>query len=66
MGTPRVRIAESAKTEHRNIAAKNTPKAAVQISTLLQGGEIEARGFNKLLRNAQEMKNYQLSVGKRS
>ena len=64
--TPYFRIAESAKTEHRNIAANNTPKAAVQIATLLQGGEIEAHGFNKLLRNAREMKNYRQVSEKRS
>ena len=63
--TPYFRIADSAKTEHRNIAVKNTPKAAVKIATPSQGGEIEARGFNKLPRNAQEMKNYRRSVRKK-
>ena len=55
---PFFRIAESEKAEHRQVAAQNTPKSAVQVATSQQGGEIQACGFSKLPRNVQEMKNY--------
>ena len=62
---PYFRIAASARAQHQEIAASNTPKSAVQIAACKQGGELDARGFNMLPRNVQEMKNYRRSEHKK-
>ena len=62
---PYFRVAASARAQHREIAAKSTPKSALQIATCKQGGELEARGFNMLPRNVQEMKNFRRSEHKK-
>ena len=47
---PFFRTAETAKTRHKEIAERNTPKTVMQIATMEQGGELEAKGLNKLPR----------------
>ena len=58
---PFFRTAESAKKRHREIAASNKPKEAVQVATQECGGELEAKGVRLLPRNVQQMKNYRRS-----
>ena len=61
---PYFRVAASACAQHREIAAKSTPKSALQIATCKQG-ELEARGFNMHPRNVQEMENFHRSEHKK-
>ena len=60
---PYFRVAASARPQHREIAAKSTPKSAIQIATCKQG-ELEAKQFNMLPRNVQEMKFFRRSEHK--
>ena len=62
---PYFRTAASAKIEYSEIAASNTPKSAVQLAIHKQGGELEAKGFSKLPRNVQQMKNLRRSGKKK-
>ena len=62
---PYFRTASSAKAQHKAIASSHTPKSAVQIAARQQGGELDARGLNKLPRNADQMKNYRRSGAKK-
>ena len=62
---PYFRAASSAKAQHKAIASSHTPKSAVQIAARQQGGELDARGLNKLPRNADQM-NYPRSEAKES
>ncbi len=55
---PYFHTSETAKAHHKDIAEHNTPKAVMQIATDEQGGELEAKGLNKLPRNLQQLKNY--------
>jgi len=55
---PFFRTAESAKKRHREIAAANKPKDAIQVATQECGGELEAKGMQLLPRNIQQMKNH--------
>ena len=61
---PYFRVAASARAQHKEIAAKSTPKSALQIAACKQG-ELEARGFNMLPRNVQQMKNFRRSEHKK-
>ena len=56
--SPYFRTAETAKSRHKEIATKNTPKESLQIATREQGGELEAKG----LRNIQQMATLQEAV----
>ena len=58
---PYFRTAASAKAQHKKIASSHRPKSAVQIAAKQQGGELDARGLNKLPRNIDQMKNYRRS-----
>ena len=63
---PYFRTAETAKAHHKEIAESNTPKVVMQIATDEQGGgELEAKGLNKLPRNLQQLKNYRRSEQKK-
>ena len=62
---PYFRTAASAIAQHKAIASSNTPKSAIQIASKQQGGELEARGLNKLPRNVDQMKNYRRSEAKK-
>ena len=62
---PFFRTAETAKTCRKEIAERNTPKTVMQIATMEQGGELEAKGLNKLPRNLQQLKNYRRSEQKK-
>jgi hypothetical protein len=55
---PYFRTSETAKSRHREIAERNTPKVVMEIATKEQGGELEARGLSNLPRNLQQLKNY--------
>ena len=57
-GQPFFRTSESAKKRHREIAASNKPKDAMQIVTQECGGEMGAKGMQLLPRNIQQIKNY--------
>lgn len=59
------RTAASAKAQHKALASSYTPKSAVQIAAKQQGGELDARGLNKIPRNVDQM-NYRLSEVKES
>ena len=50
--------AESAKAHLKAMAKSKTPKSIMQIATQEQGGEIGAKGLNKIPRNLQQLKNY--------
>lgn len=65
LAQPYFRTAASAKAEHKEIAVSHTPKAALQVATERQGGELEAKGLNVLPRNLQQMKNYRRSEHKK-
>lgn len=62
---PYFRTASSAKAQHKMVAASHTPKSAVQIAARQQGGELDARGLNKLPRNVDQMKNYRRTETKK-
>ena len=62
---PYFRTAASAKAQHKAIASSHTPKSAVQVAVRQQGGELDARGLNKLPRNIDQMKNYRRSEAKK-
>ena len=62
---PYFRTAASAKAQHKEIAVSHTPRAAVQAAISNQGGELEAKGLNKLPRNTQQMKNYRRTEHKK-
>ena len=53
------------KYSTKQIASNNTPKSAIEIASQQQGGELEARGLNKLPKNIDQMKNYRRSEAKR-
>ena len=63
--SPFFRTSESAKKLHKELAATNMPKEAVYQATLMQGGEIEAKGMSNLPRNRQQIANYRRTVKKR-
>ena len=44
---PFFHTAESAKKHHREIAAANKPKDAIQVATRECGGELEAKGMHR-------------------
>ena len=50
--------AESAKAHLKAMAKSETPKSIMQIATQEHGGEIGAKGLNKIPRNLQQLKNY--------
>ena len=56
--SPFFRTSESAKKLHKELAATTMPKEAVYQATLMQGGEIEAKGMSSLPRNRQQIANY--------
>ena len=56
--SPFFRTSESAKKLHKELAATSMPKEAVYQATLMQGGEIEAKGMANLPRNCQQIANY--------
>ena len=64
-GQPYFRTAASAQVQHKIIASKSTPKPSVEAAVKQQGGEMHARGLNKLPRNVQQMKNYRRSEVKK-
>ena len=63
--TPFFRTSESAKKRHKELAATNMPKEAVYQATIMQGGEIEAKGMSSLPRNRQQIANYRRVEKKR-
>ena len=63
--SPFFRTSESAKKLHKELAAINMPKEAVYQATLMQGGEIEAKGMSNLPRNRQQIANYRRTEKKR-
>lgn len=62
---PFFRTSESAKKLHKELAATHMPKEVVYQATLMQGGEIEARGMSCLQRNRQQIANYRRVEKKR-
>ena len=62
---PYLRTAASTKAQHKAKASSHTSKSAVQIAAKQQGGELDARGLNKLPRNVDQMKNYRRSDSKK-
>ena len=56
--SPLFHTSESAKKLHRELAATNMPKEVVYQATLMQCGEIEAKGMSSLPRNCQQIANY--------
>ena len=63
--SPFFRTSESAKKLHKELAATSMPKEAVYQATLMQGGEIEAKGMANLPRNRQQIANYRRVEKKR-
>ena len=61
---PFFRTSESVK-RHKELAATNMPKEAVYQATLMQGGEIEAKGMSSLPCNRQQIANYRRVEKKR-
>ena len=62
---PYFRTASSAHTQNKMIAARNTPNTAMHKAVQQQGGELTARGLNKLPRNSQQIRNYRRSETKK-
>ena len=60
--SPFFRTSESAKKLHKELAATSMPKEAVYQATLMQDGEIEAKGMS---RNDQQIANYRRTEKKR-
>ena len=63
--SPFFRTSESAKKCHKELAATNMPKEAVYQATLVQGGEIEAKGMSSLPRNRQQKFNSKLQKSRK-
>ena len=61
LASPYFRTSDSARKVHKELASKNMPKEAVYQATLLQGGEIEAKGMSSLPRNHQQFAKLQKS-----
>ena len=57
---PFFRTAQTAKAYHKEIAQKNTPKAALHIAAKEKGGELTIKSLNSLPR-MQQLKNYRRS-----
>ena len=56
--SPFFRTSKSAKKHHKDLATTNMPKEALYQATLMQGGEIEAKGMSSLPCNRQQIANY--------
>ena len=65
MSQPYFRTASSAQDQFKQISSKSTPKSSLETAVHQQGGELHARGLNKLPRNVQQMKNYRRSETKK-
>ena len=65
LASPFFRTSESAKKLHKELAATNMSKEAVYQATLMQGGEIEAKGLDSLPRKRQQIANYRSVEKKR-
>ena len=57
---------ESARKLYKELASTNMPKETVYRATLMQGGEIEAKGISSLPRNHKQIANYRRVEKKRN